>query len=190
METNDFKEFEKENIDAMERLYSEKESTDTQNQDRYRYYQDLYNNEYRWTTHKQEDGKFHATFLKARKYRRWTSFTNKKERYFVRRSSAKAWCLKMVQKAKKHQKVVIDARATRKQERLDAEPKLTPTQKAIKIAESKIQHYKDLQNKCNKKLRSLHTRNKTYQKRINYHKKRTEKLNQPLHLEVLNQKPN
>ena len=163
-------------MDAMDRLFAEKESTDTQNQNRYRYYEDLYNNEYRWTTHKQEDGKFHATYLKAKTSHGWLTFTTKKTRYFVKRSSAKAWCLKLVRKAKMHQKVVIDARAVRKQQRFDAKPKLTPTQKAIKIAESKIQHYKNLQNKCNKKLRSLHTRNKTYQKRINYHKKRIDKL--------------
>ena len=167
---------EEENLDAMDRLYAEKESTDRQNQDRYRYYEDLYNNQYRWTTHKQDDGKFHATYLKSKISHGWLTFTTKKTRYFVKRSSAKAWCLKQLRKAKQHQKIVLDKRAERKQQRLDAKPKLTPTQKAIKIAGNKIQHYKNLQNKCNKKLRSLHTRNKTYQKRINYHKKRIEKL--------------
>jgi len=168
---DDLKEFEKENIDAMDRLFAEKESTDTENQNRYRYYADLYGNEYRWTTHKQEDGKFHATYLKLKVTRNWHTLNVKKTKYFVKRSSAKSWCLKLVRKANKHQKVVLDARAERKQQRLDAKPKLTLEQKAIKIAESKIQHYKNLQKRGNRKLRSLHTRNKTYQKRINYHKK-------------------
>jgi len=178
MNVDDLKEFEKENLDAMDRLFTEKQSTDTENQDRYRYYADLYGNEYRWTTHKQEDGKFHATYLKLKVSRNWHTLNVKKTRYFAKRSSAKAWCGKLVRKAKEHQKIVLDMRAERKQQRLDAKPKLTPTQKVIKIAESKIQHYKNLQKKCDKKLRSLHTRNKTYQKRINYHKKRVEKFSQ------------
>jgi len=172
MNTDDLKEFEKENIDAMERLFTEKESTDTQNQNRYRYYADLYGNEYRWTTHKQEDGKFHATYLKLKVSRNWHTLNVKKTRYFTKRSSAKAWCLKLVRKANKHQKIVIDARAVRKQQRLDAKPKLTPAQKAIKIAESKIQHYKKLQVKCSTKMKSLVTRQKTYHKRIKYYQKR------------------
>lgn len=173
---DDLKEYEKENIDAMERLFAEKESIDTQDQDRYRYYADLYGNEYRWTTHKQEDGKFHATYLKLKVSRNWHTLNVKKTKYFVKRSSAKAWCLKLVQKTNKHQKVVLDARAERKQQRLDAKPKLTLEQKAIKIAESKIQHYKKLQVKCSTKMKSLVTRQKTYHKRINYHKKRIEKF--------------
>ena len=176
MNRDDLKEFEKENLDAMEKLFAEKESIDEQDQNRYRYYQDAYNNEYRWTTHKQDDDKFHATFLKYSHHKGWGKLKVKKVRLFVKRSSAKRWCLKRMLKAKEHQVEVIKRRFERKQARLDAKPKLTPTQKAIKIAESKIQHYTNLQMKCDKKIRSLHTRNKTYQKRINYNKKRIEKL--------------
>ncbi len=178
-------EIEKENMDAMNRLFAEKESLDERDQSRYRYYEDLYNNQYRWTTHKQEDGKFHASIEKVKTSHGWIRFTTKKTRYFVKRSSAKAWCLNQVLKAKKHQKVVLDARAKRKQERLDSKPKLTPAQKAIKIAESKIQHYKKLQVKCNRKMRSLVTRNKTYQKRIKYHQKRIKELSSKKNMEAI-----
>ena len=165
-------EVEKDNLDAMDKLFSEKESMNKQDQDRYRYYEDLYGNEYRWTTHKQDDGKFKATILKSKLSGNWLTYKTTKERSFVKRKTAKSWCLKHCQKAKKHQRVVLDARTQRKQQRLDAKPKLTSTQISIKIAEDKVKHYKKLQVKCDSKIKTLLTRKKTYLKKIKYHEKR------------------
>ena len=163
---------EEENLEAMDKLFAEKESIDKQDQSRYRYYEDLYNNEYRWTTHKQNDGKFKATILKAKTSGGWLRYTKTKERSFVKRKTTKAWCLKHCQKAKKHQRIILDARAQRKQQRLDAKPKLTATEVSIKNAEDKTQHYKKLQAKCDSKIKALLTRKKMYKKKIKYHEKR------------------
>ena len=170
------REIEKDNLNAMDKLFSEKESMDKQDQDRYRYYEDLYDNEYRWTTHKQDDGKFKATTLKAKTSGNWLRYTKTKERSFVKRKTAKSWCLKHCQKAKKHQRIVLDARTQRKQQRLDAKPKLTSTEVSIKNAKDKIQHYETLQVKCDKKIKTLQTRKKTYQKKIKYYNKRSQAL--------------
>jgi len=167
---------EEENLEAMDKLFAEKESMDKQDQKRYRYYGDLYGNEYRWTTHKQDDGKFKATILKVSTSGGWIRHTKTKERSFVKRRTAKSWCLKHCQKANQHQRVVLNARAERKQQRLDAKPKLTPAQISFKHAESKLQHFEKLKVKGNKKIKSLQTRNKNYQKRMGYYQKRMEKL--------------
>lgn len=185
MNTDDLKEFEKENLDAMARLFAEKESIDEQDQDRYRYYQDAYNNEYRWTTHRQDDGKFHATYLKYSHSRGWGKLKVKKVRFFVKRNSAKKWCLKRMLIAKEHQVEVIKRRFERKQARLDAKPKYTKEESGMIHAKKKIEHYRKLQAKAESKIKALKTRQRTYEKRINYHKKRVEKLNQEQKLEVV-----
>ena len=169
-------EVEKDNLEAMDKLFSEKESLNKQDQNRYRYYEDLYGNEYRWTTHPQDDGKFKATILKAKTLGGWLRYTKTKERSFIKRKTAKAWCLKHCQKAKKHQSVVLDARVKRKQQRLDAKPKLTSTQISIKNTKDKIKHYETLQAKCDKKIKTLETRKKTYLKKIKYYNKRSQAL--------------
>ncbi len=165
-------EIEKDNLDAMNRLLAEQESTDKQNQSRYRYYGDLYGNEYRWTTHPQEDEKFKATILKVKTSDGWLRFIKTKERYFVKRKTAKAWCLKHVRKANVHQKIVLDTRAKRKQQRLDAKPKYTKSEIAKQEAEKHITHYNKLVAKADTKIKAANTRKKTYLKRIKYYQKR------------------
>jgi len=165
---------EKENLEAMDRLLTEQESTDKRNQNRYRYYADLYGNEYCWTTHPQEDGngKFKATIMKARTSSGWLRFKQTKKRYFVKRKTAKAWCLKHCLKANKHQKIVLDARADRKQQRLDAKPKYTKSEVSIQEAQKHITHYNTLVAKADTRIKRANTRKKTYLKRIKYYQKR------------------
>ena len=171
---------EKENIDAMEKLFTEREQMDKVDQNRYRYYEDMYGNEYRWTTHKQEDGKFETTFLKYVRTKNWGHLKVLKVKSFRKRKTAKSWCLKHVRKAKAHQKIVLDARAERKQVRLDAKPKYTKSEVAVQEAKGKIQHYNDLQKKCDRKIKTLETRKKTYKKKTKYYQGRVDKLNQPI----------
>ena len=167
---------EQENTEAFNKLLDEKEHMDTADMKRYRYYEDLYNNQYRWYTHKQNDGKFKAVIVNAKIKHGWLYYTTKKSRSFVRRRTAKSWCLKYYMKASEHQKIVIHKRAERKQARLDAKPKLTKNDKSRVYNEEKITHYEKLQAKCDTKIKTLTTRKKTYQKRIRYHKKRIEVL--------------
>ncbi len=173
------------NIDAMNKLLDEKESQDTRNQDRYRYYTDYYGNQYRWNTFKQEDGKFHAMIYKYIKPKR-TAFERRfgcggyhkmaKMRFFARRNSAKNYCLKQVQKAKAHQKVVISNREQKKQERLDAKPKLTKDEVSENKSIQMIEHLKRLQARCDTKIKTMTTRKKTYEKKIKYHMKRLQTI--------------
>jgi len=137
---------------------------------RYRYYEDLYGSQYRWTTHKQQDGKFHGTILKANHSGGWLGFTTKKKRSFAKKKTAIAWCLKAYLKAKERQEKVFKARAVRKKLRLDLEPK--GVEKSLLIIGSKIKHYKQLQKKIDTKLKSLNTRRKNYGKKIKYYENR------------------
>lgn len=163
---------EKENLDAMNRLLAEQESTDKRNQSRYRYYADLYGNEYRWTTHPQEDGKFKVSIHKVKTSGAWLRYTITKKRYFVKRKTAKAWCLKHYLKANEHQKIVLDARADRKQQRINAKPKYTKSEVAIQEAQKHIAHYNTLVAKADTRIKRANTRKKTYLKRIKYYQKR------------------
>jgi len=166
---------EDENLEAMDKLYAEKETMDEQDQNRYRYYEDLYNNQYRWSTHKQDDGKFTATYLKYYSSRGWGHLKVMKVRSFVKRRTAKAWCLKQVRKAKAHQKIVLDARAKRKQQRRDAKPKYTKSETAIQESKKQIEHYNKLIAKADTKIKTANTRKRTYLKRIKYYQRRIEK---------------
>lgn len=165
-------EIEKENLNAMDKLLAEKETLDKRNQSRYRYYEDLYGNEYRWSTHPQEDGRFKASVLKLKISHDWIRHTTTKKRYFVKRKTAKAWCLKHCQKANTHQKIVLDARAERKQQRLDAKPKFTKSEISIQGSQKQIEHYNKLVAKADTKIKAATTRKKTYLKRIKYYQKR------------------
>jgi len=137
---------------------------------RYRYYEDLYGNQYRWTTHKQGDGKFHATILKANHSHGWLTYTTKKQRSFTKRKTGKAWCLKAYLKAKERQEKVFKERAERKKVRLDLKPK--GVEKSLLNVANKIKHFKQLQKKIDTKLKSLNTRRKNYGRKIRYYEKR------------------
>ncbi len=174
----------KENLDAFDKLFKEKEHLSERDQNKYRYYEDAYHGEYRWTTHKQEDGKFHATILKYKKERGWGRMIVVKKRYFRKRSTTKKYCLQRMLKARKHQLEVINRREEKKQSRLDLLPKLTKTDEQ----NSKITHYEDLikkaedsiiraKKKFESSVRSAETRKRAYRKKIKYHQKRVLVLN-------------
>lgn len=152
---------------------------------RYRYYEDLYGNEYRWNTHRQEDGKFKAWIVKAVAKKTWGNpqYKTIKQRSFTKRKSAIAWCLKAYLKTKTRQRKVLDEREKRKQTRLDLKPK--GIEKSRIEAKEKLDHFrklswnivkqrKDLQKKHEKQLRSLGTRMINYNKKVKYYRKRVE----------------
>ena len=66
----------------------------------YSYFEDLYNNEYRWSTKKESDGKFHARIMKYRSEKGWAKYKCVKDRGFKLRKTAKAYCLNACRKAK------------------------------------------------------------------------------------------
>lgn len=147
---------------------------------RYRYYEDLSGNQYRYTTHRQEDGKFHASIHRYYSGKRFYKKT--KERAFTKKKLAIAWCVKAYSKARERQEQVRNARAIRKKQRDDLKPKGKTKSKLI--AQNKIKHYKGLQKKIDRKIKSLTTRRKNYDKKIKYYQKRElllgieEKLNE------------
>ncbi len=154
---------------------------------KYRYYEDLNGNQYRWTTHKQLDNKFHARILKLKKNKTWNRYQlhTVKERAFAKKKTAIAWLLRACIKAKKRQQEVLDGRNKRKQARLDLKPK--GKEKSKIEAKEKLLHFrklswnvdkqrKDLEKKHKKQLRSLGTRQINYNKKVKYYKKRVEDL--------------
>ena len=156
-----------ENLKAFTKLLEAKEHEDKIDQSRYRYYEDLYNNQYRWTTHPQADGKYKATILKAKTSGNWLRFDTKKTRYFKQRKSAKAYCLKAYLKAQEHQKEVIARREIRKEEYKASKPKLTKSDKI----QTKINHLNHLVKKTETKVKAHTTRLRKYQKKIKYYQK-------------------
>lgn len=164
-----------------------KEDTTKPINKRYRYYEDLYGNEYRWNTHRQEDGKFHCWIVKAVGRKSWGNpqYKTVKSRSFTKKKSGIAWCLKAYLKAKQRQQVVIKARAVRKQTKIDLKPK--GKDKSRIEAQEKLDHFrklswnivkqrKDLEKKHKKQLRSLGTRMINYNKKVKYYRKRVEVL--------------
>jgi len=158
---------EDENIKAFTKLLDVKEHEDKIDQSRYRYYEDHYNNQYRWTTHRQADGKFHAFIMKAKHARGWQTFTKTKTRYFVQRKSAKAYCLKAYVKANDHQTEVLARREVRKAQYKASKPKVTKSDKI----QAKIQHFNHLVKKTETKVKAHTTRLRKYQKKIKYYQK-------------------
>lgn len=163
----------------------------------YSYYEDLYNNQYRWSTKKEPDGKFHVWFYKltVRKYARLSDdyeLKLVKERSFNQRKKAKAYCYTACQKAKLKQRPIIDKRNKRNQEKYEERQKnqakakenrkiakqkrlaLQPKgeEKAKIQAKKKVEHYKALIKKADTKIKSLNTRKKNYKVRLKYYEKR------------------
>ena len=170
--------------------YTKHEKEDTTEQDkpinsRERYYEDLNNNRYGWTTHRQQDRKFHVTFKKHSVKKGWGSLKVVKQRSFAKKKTAIAYCLKAYLKAMARQKIVQRGRAERKQTRLDLKPK--GIEKSRIEAKEKLDHFKklswnvvkqrkDLEKKHKKQLRSLGTRMINYNKKVKYYRKRVEQL--------------
>ena len=161
-----------ENNSAFEKLLDERERLEQQDIRRYRYFEDLYNNEYRWTINRQEDDKFHAYIMKAKITGGWLRYTKIKDRAFRKRKDAKSYCMNACIKAKEHQEQVLDRREQRKQERLASKPQFTKEELRIMDAKKKIKHYNTLIKRAETKIKSANTRIKTYKKRIRQQERR------------------
>ena len=159
----------------------------------YSYYEDHYNNEYRWSTTKESDGKFHAKIMKYRSERGWAKYRCVKDRAFKLRKTAKAYCLNAVRKAKTHQAEVLkrrsEAKIKRKTLKLAKEPKGKEKSK-IEYAK-KAKHVKGLIAKIDLKIKALdskrkalETRKKNYQKKHKYYVKAFVKVREQLYDEV------
>lgn len=142
----------------------------------YRYFEDLYNNEYRWSIQTDEDGYYSATIYKYKSDNGWARYNKGKQRLFRKRNMAKSWCLKHVRKAKARQEIVLNARAERKQARIDAKPVYTKDQLRVQEAKDKIDNYNKLISKASTKMKTLATRIKTYQKKTRVMQKRIDKV--------------
>jgi len=126
-------------------------------------------NKYGYYVGRNEDQKF-----QARIYNRKGDL--KKERIFSKRHMAKKWAYEKFRKANNHQAVVILDRQKRKEQREAEKPKLSKEEFGLLHAMKKKHHYEILEIKCNRKIKSLNTRKKTYQKRINYYNKIINKI--------------
>lgn len=160
---------EQDNLEAFERLLTVQEHEEESDRRNYKFYRDLYGNEYIWYTHRQSDDKFHAEIFNSRSKKR-------RKRYFARKKSALKWLRGRYYKATKKQKVVIEQRVKRKQERDALKPKLTEREKTVIHAEKKIKNYENLISKADRKIKSLMTRKKNYTKKIKYHKKKIQEV--------------
>jgi peptidoglycan hydrolase CwlO-like protein len=127
---------------------------------------------YKWTTHPQDDNKFHAWILKARHSKGWLRYTTTKTRYFVKRKTAKAWCLKYYLKAQEHHKEVLARQEKRKADLEALKPQLTPKQKSLKRMEEKIWHFEKLSKKTQTKIKAHTTRLNNYQKKVKYYQRK------------------
>lgn len=135
---------------------------------RYRYYEDLYNNQYRWGTEKNGNGKFEARILKSKTRNGWGNYKLVKSREFNKRKTAKSYCLKAYLKAVSRQKEVLSARETRKQTRLDSLPKFTKDEISIQNASKQIKQLEANIARADTKIKGANTRRKTYEKKIKY----------------------
>ena len=134
---------------------------------RYRYYEDLYNNQYRWSTQKSEtDGKFVACLYKYKGTHDSGWFTLIKERRFNQRKTAKAWCFKNSRKATEHQRVVLRARENRKEQRIALKPVFTKEELKLQRYEDFVERLKKNIARADTKMKTLTTRKKTYEKKI------------------------
>jgi len=167
---------EDENNEAFERLLDERESNEKLDMNRYRYFEDLYNNQYRWWTHRQEDGKFKAEILTLSSKGGWGIYKSKSVKHFRKRKDAKSWAMKHYLKAKENQKGVLRRRVERKQERLDAKPTYSEDQIRVMDSKKQIHHYEELIKRADIKIRSAETRKNTYEKRIRVMQRRIDKV--------------
>lgn len=172
--------------------YTKHEKEDTTEIDkpinrRTRYYEDHNLNQYRYTTHRQEDGKFAVIFRKFYKKNGYGNYKVTKQRSFSKKKTAIAYCLKAYLKARTRQEEVLKRRAVKKKARLDLKPK--GLEKSRIEANEKLVHFrklsinvdkqrKEAEKKYKKQLRSLATRQKTYRKKAKYYQKRTAQLGQ------------
>ena len=157
----------------------------------YRYYADSYGNQYQWTTTRQSDGKFHIKFVKVST--KYPYAKTIKERTFVKKKTAIAYCLKACRKARNRQDKVlerrIDTRKKRKEQKMAEKPKGKERTK-IEYAK-KVKHVKDLIKKIDEKTKSLDSkrkalvsRKKSHVKKLKYYEKAYKKVRQQLYDEI------
>ncbi len=140
----------------------------------YRYFEDLYGNQYRWATEPNEVGKYTAAIYKTSN--KWGRFVLSQQRIFSKRRMAKAFCLKNVQRAKLHQQVVIKAKYKRKEERLALIPKLSKLQLKLKKSQKRVERLKANIKRADTKIKTLTTRRKTYEKKIKVNLRQINKM--------------
>ena len=144
---------------------------------RYRYFEDLYNHQYRWSTERSEiDGKFVACIYKYKTANDWGRYVLTKERRFNKRNMAKAWCSKNHAKAVERQRIVLNSREHRKEEREALKPVYTKLQLKLKKSKEEIERLKKNIARAETKTKSLTTRIKTYRKKINTNMRQIEKM--------------
>lgn len=160
----------------------------------YRYYNDSYGNEYRYSVEKQSDGKYHVEIVKLRKagLHRYREVITKK-RSFAKKRTAIVYCGRMSRKASEHQDKVLkkreEAKAKRKAEKKAKEPK---GKERTKIQyKKKAEHTKELIKNIDKKIKeveskkkALVSRRKTYEKKLKYYQKAFKKVRQQLYDEI------
>jgi len=163
----------RENLEAFEKMLSIQEKRTEQLKGRQSYYSDSYGHRYLWTVHRQDDGKFHCRIAKRKMGYKKTHFyfTTTKSMSFVKRNTAKSWCLKNCLKAQSRQNKVLAKRAEAKAERAEAKKALNTKDVVI---EKKIDHLLLLVKKADRRIKSNETRKKTLEKKLKYYKKRLE----------------
>lgn len=161
----------RENLQAFEKMLSVREDRNEELQSRRTGYRDLYGNQYLYTTHRQDDGKFHCLIKKKMKshYKNMVYFNQVKSISFVKRKTANAWCLKKCCKAETRQRVVLARREEAKTLRKEAK-KLINTKDVV--IEKKIKHLLSLVKKADKRIKANETRKKSYQKKVKYYNKK------------------
>lgn len=159
---------------------------------RYAYFEDHFNNQYRWSTVRQADGKFHVEFMKHKIVQGWETFEKTKSRSFKLRKKAKEYCVIACRKAKAKQKPILEKRNKKWYEQAKAKAKrqaevlerrkeakakrdsLKPKgrEKAKIEAKKKRDDLIKLIKKADTKIKSLTTRKKRYLKKLKYYDKR------------------
>ena len=165
----------RENLEAFEKMLDVKEDRDVYLQSRETYYSDYYGHKYLWTTHRQDDGKFHCRISKKSKSKydkKHFVFRTVKSISFVKKKTAITWCLKNCLKAQERQRKVLAKREEAKTIRKE-------TKKALHtkdfVIEKKINHLLSLVKKANRRIKSNETRKKSYEKKVKYYRKKLQK---------------
>ena len=140
------------------------------------YYEDLYGNQYRWTTSPDENGKYIAKIYKLKKDHGFHCFKLHKRIVFSKRRLVKAWCLKHVREAKTRQEKVLNDRLKRKQDRINAKPKYSRDEIKFQKTKKDIVRLETNIKRANTKIKTLATRKHTYEKKIKVNLRRIEKL--------------
>jgi chromosome segregation ATPase len=143
---------------------------------RYKYFEDLNNNQYRWTLDRDSNNYYLGVVYKYKSQNNWGRWTSTKSRLFRKKKDAKAWCLKLVRRARGRQEVVLTDRAIRKEEREALKPILTKAQIKLAKFQKDIERLNANIKRADSKLKGLTTRKTTYEKKIKKNYKEIRKL--------------